>query len=243
MKSPWVAQYERLEKEHWWWLARRSIVAATLKRLLPHKTDSLLDVGCGAGLNLKAYANQWQCSGLEPDTTLAAAARTNSGVEVLAGSVPGNHPYQDRTFNAVMMLDVIEHIDDDIGALRDAAELTTPEGHILINVPAMPWLWSVHDEVNEHKRRYTRATLRAAINEAGLELQSMTCWGIALAPAAFLARRLFGRSDTAENYTVGVPRPFINSCLRALILLEYHLLRWLPIPVGLSLLAVARRKK
>lgn len=242
MRDSYVEAYSRLERTHWWWAFRRRIVLEELDRLLKGNGSRrrVLDVGCGAGMNLRALAQRYDCRGLEPDPRLAAAARENSGVPIRQGGLLDGSVGGEAGFDAVLLLDVIEHIDDDRGALRAAASMARPGGWIVINVPAMRWLWSVHDEVNEHRRRYEREDLSRAVGDSGLELVSIRYWGVSLAPAAWLARR--GRPDPAgPGYEVSIPPRWVGRLMEAALMLEWRTLSFIGAPFGLSLLAVARK--
>lgn len=237
-----MAAYDRLEREHWWWSFRRGIVLGELERLFRGAEDRprVLDVGCGAGMNLRALAGRYECQGLESDARLVSAARRNSGVPVLQGGLFDRDAGPEDAFDAVLLLDVIEHIDDDRAALRAAASRARPGGWVVINVPAMRWLWSVHDEVNEHRRRYERGDLSRLILECGLELVSARYWGLLLAPAAWLARARRG-DRAAAGYRVAIPPRWVGRLIEAVLKLEWRALSLLDAPFGLSLLAVARR--
>lgn len=246
MNSDYVAEYESMEKGHWWWQARRDIVLdilAGLRRARPGPArPTLLDIGCGAGVNLASFRESFDCVGVEPDPVLVEKARANSRVPVHQGTLPsGLPPLAAASFDYVLLLDVIEHVDDDLGALKSAAALLKPDGRMVINVPALPWMWSVHDEVNQHKRRYLAAGLREVIEGAGLVAPLVRYWGSFPVPLAFLERqskRLLGRE---ESYSVPIPSPRINDLCRRMLRAEFSMTKALGIPFGLSLIAVAHK--
>jgi 2-polyprenyl-3-methyl-5-hydroxy-6-metoxy-1,4-benzoquinol methylase len=247
MDARYVAGYERLEREHWWWLARRRILLRLLDALThswpPDHRLALLDCGCGAGLNLAALRQRYDCQGIEPNLLLVERARKNSGVTVQLGSLPYGLPALDRQFDFITLLDVIEHIDDDVMTLKTAAGLLMPGGRIIINVPALPWLWSKHDVVNQHKRRYVAASLREVITRADLEVTLLRYWGALLVPLAWAERRMavwHGKGTHEQAYEVKVPLPPVNALFYRLVRCEYALTDWLRPPLGLSLLAVAQ---
>ena len=108
----------------------------------------------------------------------------------------------DGAYDLVAILDVIEHIDEDVAGLQRAGRKLKPGGRILITVPAFPWMWSAHDVVNHHKRRYTRRTLKALVADAGLKLEMMSWFNSLLFPlaaAARLAGRLIGKEDSDDK--------------------------------------------
>lgn len=245
MKPAYVAQYETLEKKHWWWLARRRIVCSTLERLPIQKSSAqrpkLLDIGCGAGFNLVPLLPKFDCLGLEPDPVLAQAAQANTGLPIRNFDLSEAGRLGEHQFDCALLLDVIEHIDDDLKALVQTKRLLSPGGHLLINVPALPQLWSVHDEANGHKRRYLKRGLGAVIEKAGFELLSLDYWGGLLVPIAY-AERLSKRRVSPEHYLVPLPPAWVNLILEGLVVREYLWTKGLRLPWGLSLLAAAREK-
>lgn len=245
MKPEYVAQYERLEREHWWWRVRRRLVLDFLREwgspAAAGGRPSLVDIGCGAGMNLAAYRGEFEAEGIEPDAVLAEAARANAGVPVSRGSLDSSRPLCGREFDNGLLLDVIEHLDDDAAGLKKAAGCLRPGGTFILNVPAMPFLWSVHDEANEHRRRYTRRTLEAAVGKAGLRLAAARYWGGWLVPAAVAARKLLAPAEGVSEYRVSVPPRAIGLVLEGMTAFEFAVTGWTGAPWGLSLLAAARK--
>ncbi len=142
-----------------------------------------------------------------------------------------------------MCLDVIEHLPDDRAAFRELRRVLAPGGALLVTVPAYQWLWSGHDEVNHHHRRYSRATLRQAAQEAGWQCERTTHFNSLLLPAAVALRaldRLHARA-TESSLDLWVPPAPMNWLLQQPLNLEAALIgRGATIPAGLSLLAVLR---
>ena len=142
------------------------------------------------------------------------------------------------------MLDSLEHIEDDAAAARRAAALLTPGGFFFLTVPALPSLWSVHDEANRHFRRYTRPSLRAVLEGAGLEVETVgSFFGWPVLP--MYARKLIGGgrapTEAAGDYAVLPPPRALNAVLYAATALEQSLAGPYGTPIGSSLFAVARR--
>lgn len=242
MIPEYVTQYENLERNHWWWLARRRILLRILRSLIGNRENrapTLLDVGCGAGMNLAAFKDLFDCRGLEPDPHLAARAEVNSGVAIHRGTLGNLGDIEGSRFDFILLLDVLEHLEDDEGALKACARLLAPGGKIIVTVPAMRRLWSVHDAANQHKRRYELESLGGVIERAGLEADLIRYWNCALIPLAYLERSLFKRRHKKRNYRVEVPGPFSGRLLAAWMSLEFPLTGLLKPPFGLSLLAVA----
>jgi SAM-dependent methyltransferase len=181
-------------------------------------------------------------SGIELSDTSVSLARARGAGEVASGSVL-QMPFESDSFDLAVCLDVIEHLEDDRGALRELRRVVAPGGWLLVTVPAYQWLWSGHDEINHHFRRYTRATLQRVAEQAGWQQVRNTHFNSLLLPAAVLLRILdrFSRKPTESSLDLWVPPQPLNWLLERPLLLEASLIgRGGRIPAGLSLLAVFR---
>jgi hypothetical protein len=137
----------------------------------------------------------------------------------------------------IALLDVLEHVEDDRAALETIADKLKPGGRILLTVPAFPWMWSAHDEVNHHHRRYTRGSLRRTVTDAGLKIEFLSWFNSLLFPIAATARiagRLTGKEDSDDK----LPPAPVNALLETMFGLERHLIGRVPFPPGVSLLAI-----
>jgi SAM-dependent methyltransferase len=229
----------RVEREHWWFRAKRALVADQIDRF-EAGDGPLLDVGCGTGGLLEALADRRTVVGAELDPrAIGLAAHAVGNARLLRASAT-DLPVRSGGVAVVTALDVVEHLDDDVAALRELGRVAA-DGLVVVAVPAYPWAWSDHDVRLGHRRRYTRATLVAAAQAAGLEVLRTTYFHSWLAPIAFLVRRTVGgrllRGDAEEASFV---HPVVNRALTALTGVEGRLLRHRDLPFGLSILLVAR---
>jgi hypothetical protein len=141
----------------------------------------------------------------------------------------------------IAVLDVVEHIEDDVAALEAMAKRLKPGGTILITVPAHQWMWSAHDVVNHHKRRYSKATLIAALERAGLKWRKLGYFNSLLFPAA-VAARLAGKITGKDDSDDSPPAKPLNAIFEKIFGLERHLVGRVPLPPGLSLIVLAQPK-
>ncbi len=241
MEYAYGQHYERLYREHWWWRAREATVLAELRRVVPPGGWSrALDIGCGNGLFFPALAElAGSIEGIEPDERLVSEPDHQRGcihVRPFDSSFQPGHRY-----GLIVMLDVLEHLPDPEGALRHAAELLEPEGHILLTVPALQALWTRHDDVNHHFTRYSKRTLRAQTAHAGL--QEVRCrylyqW---LVPVKLGVRVLEALTpDVPDPAPPRVPPGPLNGLFRGVSSVEHRLARALPFPMGSSLMFLGR---
>jgi SAM-dependent methyltransferase len=237
------------DEHHWWYRGRRRIVRAQLDGLgLGHEANGapprILDAGCGSGRTLDELRDYGAVSGLELSDEGVAAARKRGHEDVRQGRVEAL-PWPDETFDLVTCLDVVEHTDDDRVTLRELRRVTRPGGHLLLTVPAYQALWSAHDVVNDHKRRYDRRMLRAAAAESGWSVERMTGFNaLLLAPAAAvrLAQRRRAVDPAAHTSELELSPPWLNAALELPLRAEAAWLRrGRTLPAGLSLLALLRR--
>ncbi len=229
-----------LDDRHWWYRGRRRVLRAVLDSLDLRDGARLLDAGSGSGRTLDELAAYGGVTGIELNPAGVEAARTRGHHDVTRAPIEAV-PHPDGAFDAVTCLDVIEHTPDDVRSLRELRRVTRPGGALVVTVPAYPRLWSQHDVVNRHHRRYTRRALRRAAESAGWRVERMTSFNSAyLLPAAIvrIARR---GSDGAGSSELALTPPALNGMLELPLRAEAALIaRGWSLPAGLSLLAVLR---
>jgi len=236
--------YDRMaahDSTHWWYRARRDILADYLKRYggLPRDAH-ILEIGCGTGHNLPMLAKFGTVDAIEIDAAARAIASERLGRPVGAAPLPELPGVPRQAYDLIAVLDVIEHIEDDVAALKAMADCLKPGGKILIAVPAHQWMWSAHDVVNHHHRRYSKATLDAAIRKAGLKHNGLRWFNSLLFPAAVAARiagRLTGKDDSDDSPPV---KP-LNTAFEKIFAVERYLVGRMPLPPGLSIITLASR--
>jgi SAM-dependent methyltransferase len=233
--------YDRMaeiDSLHWWYRARRDILADLITRNIPLPADArILEIGCGTGHNLEMLGRFGRVDALEVDDAARAIAASRLGHAVMAAPLPELTGVEEHAYDMIAILDVLEHIEPDREALESMARRLKPGGRILITVPAHPWMWSAHDVVNHHKRRYTRATLRAVIEAAGLKVEMLSWFNSLLFPLAAMAR-LMGRVTGKEDSDDTLPPGPINRLFEGIFGLERHAVGRLPMPPGVSIVAV-----
>ena len=224
------------EGRHWWFTARRVILSSLISRLGLPERAKIVEIGCGTGGNLEMLSAFGEVSAMETDDSARAIAAEKAGARVVirAGRCPNEIPFERRSFDLVCLFDVLEHIDEDVATLRAVGGLLAPGGHAVITVPAYRWMWSAHDEFLHHKRRYASGELREKIAASGLKTRKLSYFNTLLFPLAATAR-LFKLSGTA------VPARPINGLFHAVFSAERFVVGRLPLPFGVSLLAVIDR--
>lgn len=231
----------RAEDAHWWFRARRHIVSVVLSGLDLPSRARLLDLGCGTGGNLAMLVAHGSVFACEPDgDALALAARRHPG-RVVRAALPSQLPFAAASFDVVVMTDVLEHIQDDMAALLAIRELLRPRGRLLLTVPALPCLWTARDVAHHHHRRYTRRALQAKLSAAGYEIETSSYFNFWLSLPIGLVRRVQRALSLAYEDDLSVPPSWLNAGLQRLMMSEARLVQRGVLPIGISLLAVARR--
>jgi SAM-dependent methyltransferase len=236
-------QMRELEDRHWWFTARRRIVESVLARLPLGLNANILDAGCGTGGNLAMLARFGAVTGAEYDAGAAALARARNVAPVVRAALPDWMPFAAGQFQLVTLLDVLEHIDDDRASLATLAGLLRPGGFLVLTVPAFPFLWSAHDTEHHHKRRYRAAQLRERITATGLNIQWLSYYNSVLFPPVAMVR-LLGKvvPHTSVGSEVELPPAPLNALLETVFAAERFWLGKVPVPFGVSLIAVARKQ-
>ncbi len=232
------------EESHWWFAARSKIVRRVIDKLGNlNPGDTILDVGCGTGAILAHLSKSYRVIGIDMSPLAVEYSRKRGLTDVFLMPVQ-DFPKQKYTVRAATLLDVIEHIEDDVDVLKAVAELVGPDGRVVITVPAHMWMWGSHDVANHHVRRYTKKTLRKALADAGLEPVRLTYYNSILFPLG-VVRKWLDRKITVEKVSQNLaqPGPVVNGILKAIFAFERFLVTWLPLPFGVSLLAVTRPKR
>ena len=192
-----------LQKEHWWFRGRRRIVSALIESLSLPRAARILEAGAGSGGNIAMLQQFGQVSAFDVDPEVAGFCSEDTGVACAIGALPEGNPFAGSgSFDLVVALDVLEHIEQDVDSLRSLAGCLAQGGRLLLTVPAYPWLYSDHDRVHHHHRRYTRRGLRRAVGEAELRVRRCGYFNGLLLPAvvAFrLGARLLRRTGANDT--------------------------------------------
>jgi SAM-dependent methyltransferase len=235
MDATYAASYAALYRGHWWWRARERMLLQEVERVAGGRRLRVLDAGCGAGLFFDALQRFGDVEGVEADQRLVAQAGRWRDRIVVGSLDDGFTP--SRPYDLVLLLDVLEHLADPEGALRRARAIATPEATLIVTVPALRALWTSHDTLNAHRRRYRRGELRDALARTGWHAVTLQYLFASLVVPKLLVRCVEAISRPTPAAPRIPPAP-VNRLLETICSVDLAMRGvW---PVGSSLLAVAR---
>jgi len=243
MEEQLYRRFFEIETTHWWFTARQKIVSDVIQQnIILSRQSTVLDVGCGTGAILAMFQKSFEAYGTDTSALAIEFCRKRGLANTFCCTLD-TFPRSELRFDLITLLDVIEHIDNDGGILRQTYELTKPDGHILVTVPAYQFLWSRHDDLNHHKRRYTRSRLQHLLETGGFIVEKLSYYNSLLFPTALVSRVAERFVKPKTDTTLDLPPRFLNSTLESIFGCERFLLRKFSFPFGLSIIALAKKAR
>lgn len=241
-----IQEYQRMynaEDNHWWFVGNRKIVFTQIDKIVINKRNKILDVGCGTGITLKCLERYGLAIGVDLSEEALKFCRLR-GHKKLCLADSKNLPFKINSFDIVNASNLLEHLDDDDIALQEFFRILKPNGILVVTVPAFEFLWSGHDEVLHHKRRYTKQSLERKIKKYRFQRIKESYTNFFIFPVVFLIRKIKKKADTKEircNLELFKGTPVVNKILGILYILEAKLLRIINFPFGISLIYIAKK--
>lgn len=227
-----------LEDRYWWFVARRRLALSLLRDVSPQPRPTVLDLGCGTGVVLGELELWAEPVGVD-FSPLALGFCKRRGLRRLIAARGERLPFRSASFDAVVALDILEHIPDDQAAFREAFRVLKPGGALVLSVPAFRVLWGPHDVALMHQRRYRLGQVEGLLRSAGFEVRRISYSIFLLFPLVLLIR-------LAEKFKGGEPKAslpkvpgWLNSLLVGLQAIETGWIRRRRLPWGSSVVAVA----
>ncbi len=240
MKHDWEKRYFEIEKNNWWFLGRRDLVGGFLKGL---KNKKILEIGCSTGYNIKELSNKFapgnRFMGLDNSEYFV---KNKVFDNVILGDA-NKLSFKENSFDYILCLDVIEHIEDDVKVMKEIHKILKPNGKFIITVPALQILYGPHDFLNKHYRRYSKSLLKERLFNAGFKSVQISYWIFILFLPVFIikfTKKFFKATENSAD--VLEPPAFGNSFLLRLLKFENFLIKHnINLPIGISLFAVASK--
>ncbi len=233
-----------IENKYWWFVARNQIVKDIFEKIckIPKNSD-VLDVGCGTGGFASKLINNYNVIGIDK-SDLALDYSKRRGIKHLYNCYLDKFPAKDWNIKAITILDVIEHIEDDVAVVKQCYSILPDNGYIVATVPAYKWMWSHHDVIHQHYRRYNQKQFNELLTRAGFKIEYSTYFNSILFLPAFLKRlveKIFGTKN--NNSPVDEVPDWLNSIFTKMFEMENSILPNITFPFGLSILTVAKKIK
>ncbi len=245
MRTDYEATYHNVEDAHWWFRGRRDMILRLLETT--PRDAAVLEVGCSGGpllleLRDKGFANVW---GLDVSSVAVALAQKR-GLTNVKEADAASTGFEAEKFDVVIASDILEHIQDDGGALREWRRILKPGGRLILFVPAHMFLWSAHDEANQHLRRYGRAEILQLVLENGFVVERSSFWNFTLFLPILGARlflKLLSKRAAGRGHQLGKVNRFLNAAMGKLLVLENaYIARGFSFPIGVSFFILGHRQ-
>lgn len=244
MKEDFEKKYHDVETEHWWFKSRRKYLIDLLKDA--PKDSKVLDIGCSSGIFLK----ELEAIGFNLDNLYGIDISENAIANCKANGIANSYVMDAQNitlqekFDIIIASDCLEHLEDDKKALKNWNDLLKIGGTMYIFVPAFQSLWSYHDEVNMHFRRYRRSELQRKISQENLEIIKSSYWNFFLFLPVYVFRRIsaFVQKNKSGESDISIGNKYVNALLLNLIVFENKLLKVFNFPFGVSAFCIAKKK-
>jgi len=245
MKKDFEKKYHDVETEHWWFKSRRKYILDLLKDI--PKDSKVLDIGCSSGVFLKELeAFGFETKNLYGIDISDKAIRNckDNGIDN-AFVMDAQNITLNEKFDIIIASDCLEHLENDKKAVKNWNDLLKIGGKMFVFVPAFQSLWSYHDVVNMHFRRYTKTELKSRLQAENLEIIKSSYWNFFLFLPVYLFRLI--SSSVQKNKTgesdISIGNSFVNKALLILIIFENKLLKFFNFPFGVSTFCIAKKVK
>lgn len=228
-----------IEAVHWWFVGRRRLFRGLIGRMGIPVDAAILDVGTSTGTNLRMLRDMGFTGVLGMDLEDAAILWcAEKGLGTVRKGDVRDMPFADGAFDLVLATDIVEHVDEDVSALREIHRVLKPSGRVLLTVPAFRSLWGLQDRVSHHKRRYRRGEFVEKLRAAGFTVEDAFYFNFLLFAPIWLARRLIALTRLELKSENELNSPLVNAVLGAVFGLDVRLARRVRPPFGVSICAI-----
>jgi SAM-dependent methyltransferase len=235
MEEDYEQTYFKIEENFWWFKGRRDLV----QQIVGPQTGKILEAGCGSGLNLLIFKDADRI-GLDISEAAVKIGK-EKGLNLVQADLNKGIPFPDDTFETVLALDIVEHLESEQDTLKEIHRVLKKEGKLILNVPACMSLWSYHDKVNMHKKRYKKEEVLKATKLAGFKKKTLSYWNSTLFPAVYLSVKLRNLTKNKESHLKEI-NPFVNKILFNILKIENKLIKkGVSLPFGVSVFYEGRK--
>ena len=208
MEKQLYEEMYRIEDSYWWFRGKRKIISAMLNKYAGENGKRILDVGCGTGANLEQFSRYGDLFGVDISMDALQFCKSRRKESISAGEC-GKLPFKKGAFDIVLAIDLIEHIDDEEGFLKEINRVLSDEGVFVFTTSAFSFLWSQHDVAAHHKRRYRRGKLGRLLEGSNFKVERLSYTNFFIFPVVILFRGmqlLTGGSKEVKTDFFKVPK-------------------------------------
>lgn len=246
MERDYFNQYYKLEREHWWFKVREEILKSQLNYYLEkNKEQTIMNVGAATGRSSEMLNNFGKVTSIEYDKIVCDLINAKTNLNYIHASIT-ELPFPDNSFDVICAFDVIEHVEKDLLAIKELKRVCKKEGYIFVTVPAFNFLWSQHDLINHHFRRYNSKQLTNLFLENSLNKVKTTYFNTLLFIPISIYRIFVNRMTKLDqkpksDFSTKFGDNIINKLLKKIFGLEVFLLKNLNFPFGVSILSIWKK--
>lgn len=239
--SPYEIESE-VESFHWWFVVRRRLLKSILSLISVPIGCLAIDVGCGAGSNLKALLSSGlNPVGLDQSTYVLSLIREKAGFPLLAGDL-NRLPIKANSVGLIIAMDILEHLENDENGIGELYRAITKGGILILTVPAFNFLSGIQDIVTGHKRRYSKREITSKLRRKGFDILRSSYFNFFLFFPILMARRIIRFLHLKIESENKINSPLINSFLKAIFSLELYVMKYISFPFGVSIFCIARKR-
>ena len=243
MDANTYAVESEIEENHWWFVVRRLLFKSIIEKLNLSVDRPILDVGTSTGTNLRLLRSMGfeNYRGLDRSTEAVRWCKSKGLGKVEIGDVC-LMPFNDSYFDLILATDILEHVENDLLALRELRRVGKEKGSVVITVPAFPSLWGLQDEVSHHKRRYSRNELEKKLETVGFSCENRFYFNFILFLPVYLIRQFMRIRKISVDSENELNTPLLNKILKFIFHVDIILAKRFCPPFGVSLFILARPK-
>lgn len=230
MNKTYERKYHMIEQNNWWFVSRRNFIMKLVKGIV-NKDSKILEVGCSTGKLLELLKKKGYKDVIGIDISKEAVKKSKCNVLLMDAT---KTKFKDNQFDLIIASDVLEHMKDDLCTLYEWNRILKRNGYIIVFTPAFNFLWSKHDEMNHHYRRYTKYSLRNALLGSGYDIHRLSYWNTFLFLPVLLFRLSKSRKLTVNRY--------IDRLFCSIMNVESFLLGFMNLPIGVSVFAIGVKR-
>ena len=242
MDKLYESKYHRLEDDYWWFIVRRDMIINLIKKIGINKTDKILEIGCSGGplINFLKHSGFMNIYGIDisVDAINLCKKKGLTNVAVMDGA---KTQFKNEEFDVIIASDILEHIKNGHSALLEWYRLLKPNGKLILFVPAFDFLWSGHDKINKHYRRYNKSSLIKSLGKTQFKLHRISYWNFILFFPTYLLRtfqRFLLKNKGDQKDQLYELNPLANGILITLLKTENLFLKYFNFPIGVSIFTI-----